>query len=482
MSTPRCSPSLHLATHYPSVILHTEITDSARPVPGPPSRRDPYVVTPRTPRSAALALATAVVSLAALAVPYQALAAPAGATKAALPAVTPRAETPALHDDEAGGDADADDPAIWRDDADPGRSLVIATGKQGGLRVYDLAAREVQSLPAPAAPGPDHAPGRYNNVDLVHGLRLSSGPADLAVTSDRGTDRLRFYRIDNSRPGGPLTDVTDPSAPPIFSADQAEIDDQRTAYGLATWTDKATGRSYALVSQRERTSIALLELTPAADGKVSYRKVRTIDLPADFRLPNGTSWTPCGEPGELPQVEGMVVDPADGTLYAGQEDVGIWRLRADLTGKPKLIDKVREYGVPGAYDEETEECTPGADPGYGGKRVTADVEGLTLLTEKDGDGYLLASSQGDNTFAAYDREVSDANEYEGGFRVTAASATLDGSEECDGAAVLNESLGSRFPNGLLVVQDGHDAPGDSERPSTNFKFVDLGKVMDALDD
>ncbi|CAM5610026.1 3-phytase [Streptomyces alboniger] len=380
---------------------------------------------PQVPAVRALAVATAVVSLAALAVPYQALAAPAGA-KDALPAVTPRAETPALHDDEAGGDADADDPAIWRDADHPDRSLVIATGKQGGLRVYDLDAREVQSLPAPAAPGPDHAPGRYNNVDLVQGLRLSSGRADLAVTSDRGTDRLRFYRIDNSRPGRP-TDATDPSAPPVFSSSQEEIDEQRTAYGLATWTDKATGRSYALVSQRERTSIALLELTPAAGGKVGYRKVRTLDLPADFRLPDGTSWSPCGEPGELPQVEGMVVDPADGTLYAGQEDVGIWRLRADLTGKPKLIDKVREYGVPGTYDEETEECAAGTDPGYGGKHVTADVEGLTLLTEKDGDGHLLASSQGDNTFAAYDREVSDANEYEGGFRVTAASPALDGS-------------------------------------------------------
>ncbi|QEV22073.1 phytase [Streptomyces alboniger] len=434
----------------------------------------------RDARSTTLALATAVVALAAAALPGEALAAPAA--PAALPAVAPRAETPPLHDDEAGGDADADDPAIWRDAAAPGRSLVIATAKQGGLRVYDLEAREVQSVPAPPAPGPDHAPGRFNNVDLVHGLRLSSGRADLAVTSDRGGDRLRFYRVDRDRAGGPLTDVTDPAAPPVFSASQEEIDEQRTAYGLATWTDKSTGRSYALVSRRERTSVALLEITPGAGGKVGYRKVRSLDLPATFRLPNGTSWTPCGEPGELPQVEGMVVDPANGTLYAGQEDVGIWRMRADLTGAPELVDRVREFGVPGTYDEETEECEAGADPGYGGTRLSADVEGLTLLTEPDGDGHLLASSQGDNTFAAYDRELSDANEYEGGFRVTSASSALDGSEECDGAAALAAPLGRRYPNGLLVVQDGHDAPGDGERPSTNFKFVDLGDVREALED
>ncbi|MGY0020316.1 phytase [Streptomyces sp. YJ-C3] len=426
------------------------------------------MVTLRTPLAV---LATAVAALAVtVTAPVRAAAPP--------PAVTPRAETAALHDDEAGGNADADDPAIWRDAADPDRSLVIATAKQGGLRVYDLDAREVQSVPAPAAPGPDHAPGRFNNVDLVHSARLS----DLAVTTDRGSDRLRVYRIDRDRPGGPLTDVTDPDAPAVFSGSQEEIDEQRTAYGLATWTDRSTGRSYALVSRRERTRLALLELTGHRDGTVGYRTVRTLDLPAAFRLPDGRTWSPCAEPGELPQVEGMVVDPANGTLYAGQEDVGIWRLRADLTGTPKLVDKVRAYGVPGTYDEATEECVAGADPGFGGSHLTADVEGLTLVARKDGEGLLLASSQGDDTFAAYDREVSDGNEYEGGFRVVPASAALDGSEECDGAAALNAPLGRRYPHGLLVVQDGHDAPGDPERPSTDFKFVDLAEVTAAVDD
>jgi 3-phytase len=344
----------------------------------------------------------------------------------------------------------------------------------------------VQSLPAPRPAAEDDAPGRYNNVDLVTGLRTTTGRADVAVVSDRGNDRLRIYRIDPSRPGGPLTDITDPAAAPVFSTDQADINDQRTAYGLATWQDKSTGRTYALVSRRERTRLALVELKPTASGTVTYRKVRTLDLPASFRLPNGTMWSPCAEPGELPQVEGMVVDPATGTLYAGQEDIGIWRMRADLTTEPVLVDKVREYGVPGVYDEATEECTAGADPGFGGERLSADVEGLTLFQEPDGDGYLFASSQGDDTFALYDREVSENNEYEGGFRVGAASATLDGSEECDGAAVLNAPLGSRYPNGLLIVQDGHETPEvpDGEggtRTATGFKFVDLRAVVDAAD-
>ncbi|MFE2044422.1 phytase [Streptomyces sp. NPDC059477] len=407
-------------------------------------------------------------------------ASPAGA--AGPPTVQPRAETAALYDDEAGGNANADDPAIWRNSADPDRSLVIATAKEGGLRVYDLAAREVQSLPAPAPPGEDDAPGRYNNVDLVLGTRLAGTRADLAVVSDRGNDRLRIYRVDGNRPGAPLTDVTDPAARPIFNTTQDEINDQHTAYGLATWTDTGSGRSYALVSRRSRTELALLELTPAPGGTVGYRTVRTLTLPSAFPLPDGSTWTPCGEPDELPQIEGMVVDPANGTLYAGQEDVGIWRLRADLTGGPVLMDKVREFGVPGTYDEETEECTPGADPGFGGDRLAADVEGLTILDEPGGDGYLLASGQGDNTFVAYDREVSEHNAYEASFRITAASATLDGSEVCDGAAVLNAPLGKRYPKGLLVVQDGQETPADGDRESTGFKYVDLRDVKDVLND
>ncbi len=429
----------------------------------------------RSPRLAATALlGTALITL----VPLS----PAHARS--LPSVGPTAETAALYDDEAGGNANADDPAIWRNDADPGRSLVVATAKEGGLRVYGLDASLVQTVAPPSPAAEDDAPGRFNNVDLVTGLRTPSGRADVAVVSDRGNDRLRIYRVDPSQPGGPLKDVTDPGAAPVFSSGQAEINEQRTAYGLATWQDRSTGRSYALVSRRNTTDLALLELRPTAAGTVGYRLVRTLSLPSSFRLPNGTSWTPCGEPGELPQVEGMVVDPENGTLYAGQEDVGIWRLPAALNGRPVLVDKVREYGVPGTYDPETEECAPGTDPGFGGKRLAADVEGLTLFRESGGDGYLMASGQGDNSFALYDREVSEGNEYEGGFRVTAVSADLDGSEECDGAAVLNEPLGSRYPNGLLVVQDGHEtsASGDEEgREATGFKFVDLGAVTEAAD-
>ncbi|MFI1647435.1 phytase [Streptomyces avidinii] len=405
-----------------------------------------------------------------------------------LPRVAASVETPSLFDDEAGGNANADDPAIWRNAKDPDRSLVIATAKEGGLRVYDLDGRQVQSLPAPAPPRDGDMPGRFNNVDLITGLRFPDGRHDVAVVSDRGRDQLRIYRIDPKRPTAPLVDVTDEAAAPrIFSTGQDEVNEQRTAYGLAAYTDRRTGRSYAVTSRRHATALALAELLPNATGKVGYRTVRTTSLPSSFTLPNGKSWAPCGEPGEAPQVEGMVVDPDTGDLYAGQEDIGIWKLDADLRSPARLIEKVRSFGVPGTWNAETEECDAGADPGFGGRHISADVEGLTIWrdpAQPGRRGYLLASSQGDDTFAVFDREHKNA--YVRGFRIGdgAGPGSPDGSQECDGAAVTTAPLGRKFPNGLLVVQDGHNTPAttgaDGEvRTDTDFKFVDLGRLKRA---
>ncbi|MEU4733354.1 phytase, partial [Streptomyces sp. NPDC023588] len=305
-----------------------------------------------------------------------------------LPRVSASVETHSLFDDEAGGHANADDPAIWRNPKDPDRSLVIATAKEGGLRVYDLDGRQVQSLPAPPPPRDGDKPGRFNNVDLITSLRFPDGRHDVAVVSDRGRDQLRVYRIDPERRAAPLADVTDEAAaPPVFSAGQDEVNDQRTAYGLAAYTDRLSGRSFALTSRRHATSLALAELLPTAGGKVGYRTVRTTSLPSSFTLPDGSTWAPCAEPGELPQVEGMVVDPDTGDLYAGQEDVGIWKLDADLRSPARLIEKVRSFGVPGTWNPQTEECEAGADPGFGGRHVSADVEGLTLWRDPEHPGH-----------------------------------------------------------------------------------------------
>lgn len=404
-----------------------------------------------------------------------------------LVSVQPKLETPANFDDDAGSNADADDPAIWVHPSSTPKSLVVGTLKDAGLAVYNLQGVQLQSIAAPPAPTPDDRPGRFNNVDLVYGFVLDGKKADLAVVSDRGSDKLRIYSINPQAASSdqpPLTDVTDANAPFIFSSSQTQVNEQATAYGLALYKEPNSGRSFAFVSQRNRTAIAVVELLPTDQGQITYRQLQQINLPSQFKLPNGKTWTPCLDPGELPQVEGMVVDQELGILYAGQEDVGIWKIKLPLDDTtPTLLDKVREFGVPYSYDSVEEECNIdfSNDPGYGGKRLSADVEGLTIYYAKN-KGYLLASSQGDNTFAVYERQGE--NRFVGSFALV-DTTTVDGVQESDGAAVINVPLDREFPLGLFVTQDGDNTPEvlddqGEPRANTNFKFTPWQSIAKAF--
>ncbi|MFI5560383.1 phytase [Amycolatopsis japonica] len=373
---------------------------------------------------------------------------------------SPVAQTRAYVDDKGAdpANADADDPAIWVHPKNPSASVVLGTLKEGGLAAFDLKARQLQHLAVPEG-------GRFNNVDVV---------GDLAVVSDRGRDRVRVYRID---PAGAaagsrvLRDVTDPSAPPVFSASESEVDEQRTAYGLTAGRDPRTGARWVAVTRRHETRVALLRLVDKADGTVGTAPIGTIDLPSEFRLPNGKTWSPCGEPDERPQLEGSILDAGNRVLYTAQEDVGIWRIPVHGAGfgRPELIDKVRSFGVPQRFDEAAEECVAdGPDPGFGGKWLTADAEGLALA-----DGKLLASSQGDSRFVVYDRDGTPRRD----FRIVAGRGT-DSVEHSDGAAITTRPLGPLFPHGLLVAHDGErrpaaTGPAGEELATTGFAFVRL---------
>ncbi|WP_097867915.1 phytase [Streptomyces sp. rh34] len=391
-------------------------------------------------------------------------------------------ETPAVHDDPAGGNADADDPAVWVDPKHPGRSIVIGTLKEAGLDVYGLDGKRIQHIAAPPAPSEEGAVGRFNNVDVIYGFELGGKKTDLALVSDRGRDRVRAFAIDPTavaagRP--PLKDVTAPDAKPVFASGESEVDEQRTAYGLTAFSDDDD--AYVVVSQREETRLRLLQLKDRG-GKVGYETEDTLSLPGSFELPDGTDWAPCGDPGERPQVEGMAFDQEEGVLYAAQEAVGLWRIELDDEefDDADLIDRVREYGTPWTYDEEAdEECVldTANDPGYGGKHLSADAEGVTVYHAADGAGYVLASSQGDDTFAVYEREGDNA--YVGSFAVTGGPA-VDGVQHSDGSMVVNVPLGTAFPKGLLITHDGDATPADGDREGTNFKFTRWDTVADGF--
>lgn len=371
-----------------------------------------------------------------------------------IPAAAPVLETPYTVDDEEGNApilGDSDDPAIWVNPTDSSQSRVIASLKDGGLVVFNLKGEVVQQF-VPE----EYAGVRYNNVDVLYGFQPQGQlpGVDLAIASDRENDTLAIWAIDSET--GNLTDITaaslSESAASVFGIDDGE----QTVYGLATYTSPLTGKSYVFVSQREGDQIAQLELVsvPGEDGgfTVEAQVVRVLSVPI-----------PVGGELEDAQVEGMVVDRETGILYAGQEATGIWKFQAE----------------PGAGDEgvlidSTE-----------GENLKPDVEGLTIYYGPNGSGYLLASSQGDSTFAAYSREGNNA--YLGNFTV-GANDGIDSTEESDGADVINVPLGDKFPFGLLVVQDGANDPQnvvadgeELENNSTNFKFVPWENVANAFD-
>lgn len=200
--------------------------------------------------------------------------------------VTARAETPPVG--TVREDA-ADDPAIWRNPANPAASLVVGTDKKGGLYVYDLKGAQKSFL---AAPG-------LNNVDLID----ISAWRVLVVASDRSD----------------LTTVN------LFLA---LLD---TATGkLAPAGKIAVGPSegYGICMVKPAGSEGIIAFSAPKSGTI-YRTV--------IREANGAF---AGTTTTLAQVatqtEGCIADPRTATLYIGEEDAGIWAIDMN-TGAKRLV-------------------------------------------------------------------------------------------------------------------------------------------------
>ncbi|MDZ8053280.1 MAG: phytase [Aulosira sp. ZfuVER01] len=346
--------------------------------------------------------------------------------------------------------ADADDPAIYINANNAADSLVLTSVKNAGLRVYDLSGKLLQEV----------NPGgiRYNNIDLQYGFKLGNEKIDIAVASDRGNDKLAIFKINPnpSTPGKYLEDISDRSlgtifqAPPFFAPYSSS---SRSAYGLALYRSPITNDYYVFTSRRETGDIAQFKLIDKGNGKIGAERVREFTIPSP------------SDPERSAQTEGMVVDQETGFLYIGQEDVGIWKFQAEPNGSNtgKLIDQVKALG--GSY-------------------LSDDVEGLTIYYGKNGTGYLLASSQGNNTFVAYTREGN--NDYLGNFAV-GSNGAIDSVQESDGADVINVPLGPNFPFGLFVTQDGSNEPAkivqdedEFENINSNFKLVPWENIAHAF--
>lgn len=190
----------------------------------------------------------------------------------------------------------ADDPAIWRNAANPAASLIVGTDKKGGLYVYDLKGAQKSFL---AAPG-------MNNVDLVE---LGDGTVVIAASdrSDWANGHIFLALLD--RATGKLTPAGKVAVGP------------GEAYGICIdkpASGNVSGNGFTVFN--------------APKTGVIYRTVVTRDA-AGFA---GTTDTLAAVP---TQPEGCIADPRTGTLYIGEEDSGIWAIDT-ATGAKRLVAPV----------------------------------------------------------------------------------------------------------------------------------------------
>jgi 3-phytase len=299
-----------------------------------------------------------------------------------------------------GGDS-ADDPAIWIHPSEAEKSLVLGTDKHGGLVVYDMEGHPLETVSEGCRP---------DNVDVLYGFALGGKKVDLAVAGCRGSRSLglKIWRIDSDTRR--LTDVTAGGAIEVFGHGEP--------YGTGVYHSAKTGRFYVFVNDKHGHQ-EQYELQEDGLGKVTGRRVRA------FRVGSVT--------------EGCVCDDEAGFVYVAEERRGIWKFPAEPDGGEKgtLIAKVGEHGL------------------------HADVEGLTLYCAAGGKGYLIASSQGNNTYKVYTRE----GENRFVCTIDPKKGAIDDVSDTDGIAVTNQATSARFSKGLFIVQDGSNKGGKQ-----NFKM------------
>jgi len=252
--------------------------------------------------------------------------------------------------------------------------------------------------------------GRLNNVDLVDlGER-----GILVAASDRNDEanaKIQLYRLD-------------PAGPRLIKLG-AVSGGKGEAYGICL-SPAADGsvHAFSVLKQGLIEQVAISYDGKAATGKT----VRSLRVPS--------------------QPEGCVVDTRTNKLFIGEERAGIWQFdsRAEGPTEGKLVARVD------------------------GRNLVADVEGLALSAEGADAGWLVASSQGDNSYVIY--RLPDMA-LAGRFRI--AKGQFGSVEDTDGIALALGDFGSAFPGGLFVAQDGKNQPS-----AQNFKLVPWAAITGAV--
>jgi 3-phytase len=265
----------------------------------------------------------------------------------------------------------------------------------------------------------DYQPiGTVNNVDLREGFSYQGKDYVLLVMSNDEINAVMTLLYD------PKTDsFITPGNSTLFTG-------SLSPYGICL------GRSVNdtfHVGITTKAGIYEQHIISADTGKMEARKVREFST--------GT------------KTEGCAFDDRTRKLYIAEEAGGLYRYPASPSGKDEqiIIARAGDYGT------------------------QADLEGVSVYEDGADGGYVLVSSQGNNSYAVF--SLPD-HKFAGRFSVE--DGVVDGTSTTDGLDVVS-TPSAQFPKGFLAVQDDMDDTSPSEpRKKQNLKIIDWRDIEAGL--
>ena len=250
------------------------------------------------------------------------------------------------------------DSALWLDAQQPGNSLLLVSGGEGGLEINDLSGKRVARFESL----------EVGFVDVRQNVANGSGTVDLVIASDLGRGAVRVHAFD-----APARRVTELTAAPIA------VNDAIT--GVCTYRSSLTDKLYAFVAtdqgQLEQWELYL------RDGKAYGRFVR--------RIAAGKGVAHC------------VADDVTGEVFFSEESVGIWRVAAEpesdaartpvdlVEPRGTLHEEVKGLAV---YRRDAHSYLVAADAGAGAFNVYGHDERLIGAFRVSGNGLDAGDTEG----------------------------------------------------------------------------------------
>lgn len=291
--------------------------------------------------------------------------------------------------------SNADDPAIWIHPSDPSRSVIIGTDKSAGIFVWDLNGSLLQHLPQ----GAD-----VNNVDARQRVRWGNEVADIVAANLRNAGKLAVFKVNPNYTGADVLVQ-------LAGENSSGNDIQEDSYGFCLYKNPDDRTLYVFERPKDGGVVRQYRIEPDSTGAgVVVTPVR------DLNYAGGVA-------------EGFVADDELGYVYITEESHGIHKFFA---APDQPVDALATFGQ--------------------GAGTQTDREGLALYACPDGAGYLVLSSQGNDTFKIFERQ--------GNNRFVKTVTPLDEFGNpglgTDGLDVTSFAAPPNFPQGFLVAheQDG----------------------------